>query len=91
VEAGGQKGGPGDSPQLVFWRIDGTFAIRNSGAIRPKPPCHKRYIGPSIFSAAPGQRALTKTGPCFAISVSKNWQPLPERVDRRIALVVAYS
>ena len=30
--AGGQ-GGWRLSPQLVFWRIDGTFAIRNSGAI----------------------------------------------------------
>jgi len=53
--AGGSRGGRGaaSSPQLVFWSIDGTFAIKNSGAIRPKPPCHKPYIGPSIFSAAP--------------------------------------
>jgi hypothetical protein len=29
------------------------FAIRNSGAIWPTPPCHNPYIGPSIFSAAP--------------------------------------
>jgi hypothetical protein len=28
------------------------FAIRNSGAIWPKPPYHKPYIG-SIFSAVP--------------------------------------
>lgn len=45
--------GPKGGGRLVFWRIDGTFAIRNSGAIWPKPPCHKPYIGPNSFSVAP--------------------------------------
>ena len=92
------------------------FAIRNPGEIWPKPPCHKPYIGPSIFSAAPSTlvgltvysprtrfwtcpvaglsviraRALTKTGPRF-VSPCRRIGSLYPSVDRRIALVVAYS